>query len=170
VAKPLFEQPFSRRTMLRSSLLLGAGLAVGSGAACATPTGTPGPTTVSLGLNRSLVSLDNKLNQFDAAVTVQRGVRQALTEIDKDLRPRLLLADQFTLTSPTQWYVHLRPGIRYSDGSPVAVEDVATALKMYSEVDGSFVAGFFPEFPRSKRSTTRASRLTPSDRYRCSTT
>jgi ABC-type transport system substrate-binding protein len=147
VAKPLFEQPFSRRTMLRSSLLLGAGLAVGSGAACATPTGTPGPTTVSLGLNRSLVSLDNKLNQFDAAVTVQRGVRQALTEIDKDLRPRLLLADQFTLTSPTQWYVHLRPGIRYSDGSPVAVEDVATALKMYSEVDGSFVAGFFPEFP-----------------------
>jgi ABC-type transport system substrate-binding protein len=147
VAKPLSEQPFSRRTMLRSSLLLGAGLVVGSGAACATPTGTPGPTTVSLGLNRSLVSLDNKLNQFDAAVTVQRGVRQALTEIDKDLRPRLLLADQFTLTSPTQWYVHLRPGIRYSDGSPVAVEDVATALKMYSEVDGSFVAGFFPEFP-----------------------
>jgi ABC-type transport system substrate-binding protein len=147
VAKPLSEQPFSRRTMLRSSLLLGAGLVVGSGAACATPTGTPGPTTVSLGLNRSLVSLDNKLNQFDAAVTVQRGVRQALTEIDKDLRARLVLADQFKLTSPTQWYVHLRPGIRYSDGSPVAVEDVATALKMYSEVDGSFVAAFFPEFP-----------------------
>ncbi len=102
---------------------------------------------MSLGLNRSLVSLDNKLNQFDAAVTVQRGVRQALTEIDKDLRTRLVLADQFKLTSPTQWYVHLRPGIRYSDGSPVAVEDVATALKMYSEVDGSFVAAFFPEFP-----------------------
>jgi ABC-type transport system substrate-binding protein len=147
VAKPLSEQPFSRRTMLRSSLLLGAGLVVGSGAACATPTGTPGPTTVSLGLNRSLVSLDNKLNQFDAAVTVQRAVRQALTEIDKDLRARLVLADQFKLTSPTQWYVRLRPGIRYSDGSPVAVEDVATALKMYSEVDGSFVAAFFPEFP-----------------------
>jgi ABC-type transport system substrate-binding protein len=147
VAKPLSEQPFSRRTMLRSSLLLGAGLVVGSGAACATPTGTPGPTTVSLGLNRSLVSLDNKLNQFDAAVTVQRAVRQALTEIDKDLRARLVLADQFKLTSPTQWYVRLRPGIRYSDGSPVAVEDVATALKMYSEVDGSFVAAFFPDFP-----------------------
>ena len=27
------------------------------------------------------------------------------------------------------------------------VEDVATALKMYSEVDGSFVGGFFPEWP-----------------------
>jgi ABC-type transport system substrate-binding protein len=147
VTRPLFDQQFSRRTMLRSSLLLGAGLAVGSAAACATPTGTPGPTTMSLGLNRSLVSLDNKLNQFDAAVTVQRGVRQALTEIDRQLRPQLVLADQFRLVSPTQWYVRLRPGIRYSDGSPVRVEDVATALKMYSEVDGSFVAGFFPEFP-----------------------
>jgi ABC-type transport system substrate-binding protein len=147
VTKPLFDQQFSRRTMLRSSLLLGAGLAVGSVAGCATPTGTPGPTTMSLGLNRSLVSLDNKLNQFDAALTVQRGVRQALTEIDQSLRPRLVLADQFRLASPTQWFVHLRPAIRYSDGSPVQVEDVATALKMYSEVDGSFVAGFFPEFP-----------------------
>jgi peptide/nickel transport system substrate-binding protein len=147
VTKPLFEQQFSRRTMLRSSLMLGAGLAIGAGAGCATPTGTPGPTTMSLGLNRSLVSLDNKLNQFDAAVTVQRGVRQALTEIDQQLRPRLVLADQFKLVSPTKWYVRLRPGIRYSDGSPVRVEDIATALKMYSEVDGSFVAGFFPEFP-----------------------
>src|SRR6266550_2489118 len=102
---------------------------------------------MSLALNRSLVSLDNKLNQFDAAVTVQRGVRQALTEINQSLRPRLVLADQFRLTSPTQWYVRLRPGVRYSDGSPVQVEDIATALKLYSEVDGSFVAGFFPEFP-----------------------
>jgi ABC-type transport system substrate-binding protein len=147
VTRALFEQQFSRRTMLRSSLLVGAGLAIGSAAGCATPTGTSGPTTVSLALNRSLVSLDNKLNQFDAAVTVQRGVRQALTEIDKSLRPRLMLADQFKLTSPTQWYVRLRPGVRYSDGSPVQVDDIATALKLYSEVDGSFVAGFFPEFP-----------------------
>lgn len=151
MTKSILDQQFSRRTLLRSSLFAGAGLAFGAAAGslagCATPTGTPGPTTMSLGLNRSLVSLDNKLNQFDAALTVQRGVRQALTEINHDLRPQLVLADQFKLTSPTQWYVHLRPGVRYSDGSPVRVEDVATALKMYSEVDGSFVAGFFPEFP-----------------------
>ena len=30
---------------------------------------------------------------------------------------------------------------------PVQIEDVATALKMYQQVQGSFVAGFFPEFP-----------------------
>jgi ABC-type transport system substrate-binding protein len=148
MTKDFLAQPFSRRALLRSSVLLGAGLAVGSAAAgCATPTGRPGPTTVSLALNRSLVTLDNKLNQYDAALTVQRAIRQALTEIDQNLRPRLVLADEFRLTSPTEWYVRLRPGIHYSDGSPVRVDDVATALKMYSEVDGSFVGGFFPEWP-----------------------
>jgi len=147
VTNPILSQPFSRRSLLRSSLLLGAGLAVGSAAACATPTGRPGPTTVSLALNRSLVTLDNKLLQYDAALTVQRAVRQALTEIDQNLKPRLVLADAFELRTPTQWFVHLRPGIRYSDGSPVRVEDVATALSMYSQVSGSFVGTFFPEWP-----------------------
>ncbi|MDZ7910495.1 MAG: ABC transporter substrate-binding protein [Rhodococcus sp. (in: high G+C Gram-positive bacteria)] len=144
---PLSQQ-FSRRTLLRGGLLLGGGVVLGTAAsACATPTGTPGPTTVSLALNRSLVSLDNKLNQFDAALTVQRGVRQALTEIDANLKPQLVLADRFELVEPTRWFVHLRPGIVYSDGSPVQVRDVETAIRMYSEVDGSFVAGFFPEWP-----------------------
>lgn len=156
VTKAILHQPFSRRSLLRSSLLLGAGLAVGSAAACATPTGRPGPTTVSLALNRSLVTLDNKLLQYDAALTVQRAVRQALTEIDKNLKPRLVLADTFQLRTPTQWYVHLRPGIRYSDGSPVQVEDVATALKMYSQVSGSFVGGFFPEWPTVEKLDDRS--------------
>ena len=142
----LSDRRFSRRSMLRSSILLGAGLAIApSVVSCATPTGRPGPTTVSLGLNRALNTLDNKLMQYDAAVTVQRAVRQGLTEIDANLKPRLVLADQFRLVDPTSWYVHLRPGICYSDGSPVQVQDVATALSMYSQVDGSFVAGFFPE-------------------------
>ncbi|MFD0489387.1 hypothetical protein ACFQ0O_22905 [Saccharopolyspora spinosporotrichia] len=72
----------------RSALRLGAGLcALGPLAACAGPTGSPGPDTMTLALNRSLVSLDNKLNQFEAAVTVQRAVRQALVRIGPDLTP-----------------------------------------------------------------------------------
>ncbi|TRW87967.1 ABC transporter substrate-binding protein [Mycolicibacterium sp. 018/SC-01/001] len=148
MTEQLFERRLSRRSMLRSGLFLGAGLALApSIVSCATPTGRPGPTTVSLGLNRALNTLDNKLLQYDAALTVQRAVRQALTEIDANLKPRLVLADQFRLVEPTRWYVRLRQGIRYSDMSPVRVEDVATALSMYSQVDGSFVATFFPEWP-----------------------
>lgn len=152
MTKPVLQRQFSRRNLLRSGVLLGAGLAVGSAAAgCATPTGRPGPTTISLAMNRSMTTLDNKLLQYDAALTVQRAVRQALTEIDENLRPRLVLAEEFRLTTPTQWFVRLRRGIRYSDGSPVQVEDVATALQMYSQVHGGFVGGFFPEWPTAAK-------------------
>ena len=148
MTKTPVNQQLSRRNLLRSGLLLGAGLAAGSAlAGCATPTGRPGPTTISLAMNRSMTTLDNKLLQYDAALTVQRAVRQALTEIDEHLRPQLVLAEEFRLTSPTRWFVRLRPGVRYSDGSPVQVEDVATALNMYSQVHGGFVGGFFPEWP-----------------------
>lgn len=137
----------SRRRLLQFGAAAGFLLGTGSLAGCAGPTGTPGPSTLTLALNRSLVSLDNKLNQFDAAVTVQRAVRQGLTAIGPETKPILVLAERFEMTSPTQWTVRLRKGVKYSDGTPLQIEDVSTALKMYQQVQGSFVAGFFPEFP-----------------------
>ncbi|QFU88606.1 ABC transporter substrate-binding protein [Amycolatopsis sp. YIM 10] len=140
----LSHSALSRRTLLKA---FGGAVAAGALGGCAGPTGGPPPGAVTLGLNRSLVSLDNKLNQFDAAVTVQRAVRQALTRIGPELTPVPVLADRFELTAPTQWTVRLREGIRYSDGSPVTVADVDTALKMYQQVNGSFLAAFFHEWP-----------------------
>ncbi|MBK1786344.1 ABC transporter substrate-binding protein [Prauserella sp. ASG 168] len=137
----------SRRTLLKALGVAGGAAAVSGLAGCAGPTGGPPPGSVTLGLNRSLVSLDNKLNQFDAAVTVQRAVRQGLTRIGPDLTPVPVLADRFELTSPTQWTVRLRDDIHYSDGSPVRIEDVSTALEMYAQVNGSYLAAFFPEWP-----------------------
>jgi peptide/nickel transport system substrate-binding protein len=138
----------SRRQLLRLAGAAGLFASIGVGAsACAGPTGLPGKDTLTLALNRSLVSLDNKLNQFDAAVTVQRAVREGLTAIGPDITPVPMLAESFEMVSPTRWTVKLREAVAYSDGRPVKIEDVATALKMYSEVQGSFVAGFFPEFP-----------------------
>lgn len=139
----------SRRQLLRlagaAGLFAGIGL---SASACAGPTGLPGEDTLTLALNRSLVSLDNKLNQFDAAVTVQRAVREGLTAIGPEITPIPMLAESFVMLSPTRWKATLRKGVTYSDGRPVEIKDVSTALQMYREVEGSFVAGFFPEFPR----------------------
>ncbi|MFE3138294.1 ABC transporter substrate-binding protein [Streptomyces scopuliridis] len=146
---------FGRRSLLRWGAAGGAGVALGPLAACAGPTGAPGPGTLTLGLNRSLVSLDNKLNQFDAAVTVQRAVRQALTRIGPGMKPRLILADRFEMADPTAWSVRLRDGVCYSDGSPVTVEDVATALGMYGKVNGSFLLGLFPELPTVEKTGPR---------------
>ncbi|MFJ2618334.1 ABC transporter substrate-binding protein [Glutamicibacter sp. NPDC087344] len=145
----LFSGPnMSRRSLLRLAGAAGIFAAVGvSATACAGPTGLPGKDTLTLALNRSLVSLDNKLNQFDAAVTVQRAVREGLTAIGPDISPIPVLAESMVMTSPTRWTVKLRESITYSDGRPVKPQDVATALEMYSKVQGSFVASFFPEFP-----------------------
>ncbi|MGD6755968.1 ABC transporter substrate-binding protein [Streptomyces sp. BH105] len=141
-----------RRGLLRWGAAGVGGLALGGPlTACAGPTGLPGRDTLTLGLTRSLVSLDNKLNQFDAAVTVQRAVRQALTTLGPGLEPRLVLADRFEMTEPTAWTVRLREGIRYSDGSPVTVADVDTALRMYGKVNGSFLLGLFPELPKVEK-------------------
>lgn len=138
----------SRRELLRAGFAAGAGIALGPAlAACAGPTGTSGAGTLTLALNRSLVSLDNKLNQFDAHVTVQRAVRQALTRIGDGLRAEPVLAESFELVSPTAWRVRLRPEAVYSDGSPVTVADVGTALQMYQQVEASFVGNQFPEWP-----------------------
>ncbi|TDD21994.1 ABC transporter substrate-binding protein [Nonomuraea diastatica] len=145
----------SRRAFLHVGAAAGAGLLTG----CAGPTGSPAPGSMVLALNRSLVSLDNKLNQFEAAVTVQRGVRQALTRIGPDLTPQPVLAERFELTSPTEWSVRLREGARYSDGSPVTPKDVATALEMYQKVNGSFIASFFPEWPEVVEDDARTFRL-----------
>jgi peptide/nickel transport system substrate-binding protein len=147
VTRPGRGVPLNRRGFLRLGLLAGAGAAVAPLAGCAGPTGAPPPGSMTLALNRSLVSLDNKLNQFDAAVTVQRAVRQALTRIAPDLTAQPVLAGRFELTAPTQWTVQLRDGVRYSDGRPVTAQDVATALEMYQQVSGSFLATHFPEWP-----------------------
>ncbi len=158
----------SRRSILQLAGFLGAGVALGPAlAACAGPQSTGGGAaadgtggSLSITLNRNLVSLDNKLNQYDAAVTVQRAVRQALTRIGLDLKPELVLAESFEQTSPTVWTVKLRDDIHYSDKSPVTVEDVQTALKLYFEVQAGYVASQFPEQPTLDKVDDRSFTLT----------
>ena len=154
-AKVVAERGVSRRSILQLAAFLGAGTLVGPTlVACAGPQSTGGGAAtggtggkLSITLNRNLVSLDNKLNQYDAAVTVQRAVRQALTRIGLDLKPELVLAKSFEQTSPTVWTVQLRDDIHYSDKSPVTVADVETAIKLYFEVKAGYVASQFPEQP-----------------------
>ena len=45
------------------------------------------------------------------------------------------------------WTVELRDDIHYSDKSPITVEDVETALKLYSRSAG-YVASQFSEQPK----------------------
>jgi ABC-type transport system substrate-binding protein len=158
----------SRRDVLRLTGALGLGLGVpGLLGSCASPGGnktTPGGTsaeggTLVLAFNRALPSLDNKLNQFDAQVTVQRAVHQALTRIGQELAVEPVVAESFEQTSPTEWTVKLREGVIYSDGTPVKIEDVTKALELYPKVNGGYVAQQFQEFPRVEKVDDRTFKL-----------
>ena len=158
------------RTISRRRLLQLAALASGVSAlalpGCATPTGLPGPGTYNIALNRSLVSLDNKLNQFDAAVTVQRGGASGADPADAGSGLENVLAEAFELTAPTQWTVRLREG----SGTPTTPRsrspDIATALKMYRGTPGGFLATFFPEWPNVVQLDDRTFRMETKSRSR----
>ena len=160
----------SRRSILKLASLAGAGAALRSRPrrlrrardqpARATAGAAAAGGTLSIVLNRNLVSLDNKLNQYDAAVTVQRAVREALTKIGDKLTPELVLAESFEQTKPTEWTVKLRDDIHYSDKSKVTVEDVETALRLYFEVKAGYVASQFPEQPTFTKVDDRTFTLT----------
>jgi ABC-type transport system substrate-binding protein len=158
----------SRRDVLRLTGALGLGLGLSSVVnGCASPGGdkaTPGGTsaeggTITLAFNRALPSLDNKLNQFDAQVTVQRAVHQALTRISQELAVEPVVAESFEQTSPTEWTVKLREGVVYSDGSPVKIDDVTKALGLYPKVNGGYVAQQFQEFPSVEKVDDRTFKL-----------
>jgi ABC-type transport system substrate-binding protein len=141
----------SRRTLIRSMGI--AGLAVGGTSflqACgASPTSNNGngAQVLNLAFNRDLVTIDNKTNQYDALVTVQQAVRQALVGLDAELNLQNVLAESFELTGPTEWTVRLREGIKYSDGSDLQIDDVSTAIAAYRDTPNGYIATQFAEWP-----------------------
>lgn len=143
----------ARRDVLRMGGFLGTGVGLSYVlGGCLSPSGggssSTGKRSLTLAFNRSLPTLDNKLNQYDAQVTVERAVHQALTRIGPSLRLENVLAESFEMTKPTVWTVRLRQGAAYSDGTPVKPQDVATALTMYQKTPASYVATQFSEMPR----------------------
>ena len=78
---------------------------------------------------------------------MQRAVRQGLTAIGPETKPVLVLAERFEMTSPHAVDGPAPQRRQVLRRDTPQIEDVATALKMYQQVQGSFVAGFFPEFP-----------------------
>ncbi|MEM1247867.1 MAG: ABC transporter substrate-binding protein [Acidobacteriota bacterium] len=66
-----------------------------------------------------------------ASLTVNRLLHSDLIRIDRETqRPLSWLASRFE-SSPTTLDVELRPGLRFSDGQPLTVDDVLFSLRLY---------------------------------------
>src|SRR3978361_1926186 len=90
---------------------------------------------------------DGDVNAMDPATrqeTVQlsflANIYEPLARRNRDLGLEPALATSWEQTSPTVWRFHLRPNVKWQDGSPFTADDVVFTLKRIEEPDSSMRA------------------------------
>jgi peptide/nickel transport system substrate-binding protein len=94
---------------------------------------------------------DGDVNAMDPATrqeTVQlsflSNIYEPLVRRNRDLGLEPALATSWEQTSPTVWRFHLRPGVKWQDGSPFTADDVVFTLKRILEPDSQMRAPMSP--------------------------
>ncbi|MDL9937289.1 ABC transporter substrate-binding protein [Gordonia sp. ABSL1-1] len=81
--------------------------------------------TIVIGISRKLTGLDPAKGQsVDGDGSVQRALYSSLTTYDPQLNLKGDLATNWTQDDPTTWTFHIRPGVTFSDGTPLRGEDI----------------------------------------------
>ncbi|MCC7534879.1 MAG: ABC transporter substrate-binding protein [Deltaproteobacteria bacterium] len=81
-------------------------------------------------------SLDPRLPSDAYGLKVTRLIFGSLVTIDPyTLEPVPDLAERVEVRSPTEYVVHIRPGLRFSDGSPLDAEDVLATIRAIGRPD-----------------------------------
>ena len=90
---------------------------------------------------------DGDVNAMDPATrqeTVQlsflSNIYEPLVRRNRDLGLEPALATSWEQTSPTVWRFHLRPGVKWQDGSPFTADDVVFTLKRIQSPNSSMRA------------------------------
>jgi peptide/nickel transport system substrate-binding protein len=90
---------------------------------------------------------DGDVNAMDPATrqeTVQlsflSNIYEPLVRRNRDLGLEPALATSWEQTSPTVWRFHLRPGVKWQDGSPFTADDVVFTLKRFQAPDSQMRA------------------------------
>ncbi|MDB5414661.1 MAG: Peptide/nickel transport system substrate-binding protein [Rubritepida sp.] len=92
---------------------------------------------VNIAVGGAFTSLDPHFHNLTPNSALTQHLFDRLLEPDADLRPQAGLADRWEATSPTTWEFHLRPGIRFHDGTPFTADDVAFTFQRVPNVAGS---------------------------------
>ncbi|MCK2212269.1 ABC transporter substrate-binding protein [Actinomadura sp. ATCC 31491] len=130
--------PVSRRSLLRSSVLAG-GLAALPGllAACGqTPQSGGGqartPDVLRVALPSSIASLDASKEAGIMNYVVALLVQEALVGVGQDGSLQPSLAESWTRKDATTYVYTLRPGVTFSDGSPLTAADVVASVNLHA--------------------------------------
>ncbi len=134
---------FGRRQFLRGVAATGAAAATGGLLAACGSSGTASPTkTVVPGTKRRGGNLKVGLSGGSGSDTLDphRGLTyldtaraqslfQPLVQLNTQAQTEYVLAEHITAKSPSEWIIHLRPGVTFHDGKNLTADDVIFTLR-----------------------------------------
>jgi ABC-type transport system substrate-binding protein len=98
------------------------------------------PDTLKVGVEATPTTLDPAQSYWRAQLGVMELTAGMLTELEPDGKGITMgLAESVEPAGPKQFVVKLKPGLKFSDGSPLTADDVAATFKHYLSDD---IAGF----------------------------
>ncbi len=87
-------------------------------------------------------SMDPYARQETFLLTFTANIYEPLVRRDKDLKLEGALAEKWGQPDPMHWFFDLRPGVKFSDGSPLTADDVVFSLNRAngpgSNINGNF--------------------------------
>jgi peptide/nickel transport system substrate-binding protein len=69
-------------------------------------------------------AMDPYTRQETIQLTFLGNIYEPLAQRGRDMKPQPALAESWEQPSPTVWRFHLRPGVKWQDGSPFTADDV----------------------------------------------
>ncbi len=105
----------------------------------ADPSGDPKPDTVKIGVEGDPGSLDPYSISGAGYLTVMNCYSEALWAYESADDIRYLLAESVEVLSDTEYLVHLREGVTFSNGSPFTAADVLFTFDHVQEIGRSYL-------------------------------
>ena len=127
-----FVRSTPRRGLLAAALL-GALLGALAGALAAPVCAQ----TLTVGLKGEPMSLDPAFRAITTDMEVAQHIFEPLVTSDADMKLQPALAIEWKLVEPTLWEFKLRPGVKFSDGTPFTADDVVFSLDRLFKVPNS---------------------------------
>jgi peptide/nickel transport system substrate-binding protein len=95
-------------------------------------------------------SMDPYARQETFLLMFNANIYEPLVRRDRELKVEPSLAARWEQPSPTVWRFHLRPGVRFSDGTPFTADDVVFSI-VRARSQGSNVAGSLASVKEARR-------------------
>src|ERR1700744_795894 len=105
---------------------------------------TAGAATLRWANDGDASSMDPATRQETVQLSLLANIYEPLVRRNRDLGLGPALATSWEQTSPTVWRFHLRPGVKWQDGSPFTADDVVFTLKRIQAPNSSMRAPMSP--------------------------